>query len=202
MRSRLTFVLMLMTPLLGCSHRWWLAGYLRDDPTTYAHAEGQRAERLTSRALDKLACGHVAKAEELLREAIQVEPSYGPAHNNLGQLLYSRREFYLAAWEFEKAAREMPERAEPLYNLGQIFEETGRLPEAIGYYGQAYGLAPDDPVVLGAYVRARVRLGEMTPEIVALLDELILRETRPEWIDWAEERRVEILTAIEEPTTD
>jgi hypothetical protein len=46
-------------------------------------------------------------------------------------------------------------------------------------------MAPDNAQFLGNLARARVRRGDRDAGVRDLLDKLILRETRPEWADWA-----------------
>lgn len=81
--------------------------------------------------------------------------TYGPAHNHLGQLYFERQDDYQVAWEFEYARKLMPERPEPLCNLGQIDRAVGKLDRAVEYYEKAYALQPDHPRILGALAHAR-----------------------------------------------
>ena len=53
------------------------------------------------------------QAEARLKTALKADLFFGPAHNNLGTVYYRQKKFYLAAWEFQYAAKLMPTKAEP-----------------------------------------------------------------------------------------
>ena len=114
--------------------------------------------------------------------------TYGPAHNNLGSVYLRQGKLYLAAWEFEYAAKLMPERPEPNYNLGMVYEQAEQLDQAIDYYSKACQMAPRNPQFIGNLARALLKKSDIAPEAPALLSDLILYDTRPEWVCWAKER--------------
>jgi Flp pilus assembly protein TadD len=113
---------------------------------------------------------------------------YGPGHNNLGKVYYHQSKLYLAAWEFQYAAKLMPNVPEPRNNLGLVFESAGKLDDAVGSYGEAMRLEPDNVQFIGNLARARVRRGDRDGEVRELLGKLVLRETRPRWAEWAREQ--------------
>jgi hypothetical protein len=49
-------------------------------------------------------------------------------------------------------------------------------------------MQPDNAEFLGNLARARVRRGDRGPEVRELLEQLVLRETRPAWSDWARQQ--------------
>lgn len=100
-------------------------------------------------------------------------------------LYYYDHKLYLAAWEFQYASRLMPERPEPINNLGMVYEGAERLGRAIEFYEQALELAPTNPVFLGNLARAHLRQGAELDEVRGLLQEMLFYDTRPEWIAWA-----------------
>ncbi|MEO0529368.1 MAG: tetratricopeptide repeat protein [Planctomycetota bacterium] len=160
-----------------------------------------RAEKLHAKALKLVArCEHCTgcecidnavckpcKAEKLLQDALIADVRYGPAHNTLGTLYLQQRKLYLAAWEFEYATGLMPERPEPLYNLGMVYEEAGRLGQAIVAYEQAYEIDPTNAEYIGNLARVSLKQGVPLNEVRYLLRELRLYDTRPGWIAWAED---------------
>ena len=75
-----------------------------------------------------------AHAEKYLRKAPAADVRFGPAHHSLGVLYFWQKKLYLAAWEFEYAARLMPDRYEPLNNLGLVYESVGKFAQAKSYY--------------------------------------------------------------------
>lgn len=141
-----------------------------------------------AKAADLIDSGNYPGAEKLLRDALTADIGYGPAHNNLGKVYYRQKRLYLAAWEFEYATKLMPNQPEPRNNLGLVFESVGKLDDAVKYYGQAMGLEPDNGQFIGNLARARVRRGDGGEPVRDLLDKLVLRDDRPEWVAWARRR--------------
>jgi Tfp pilus assembly protein PilF len=154
---------------------------VRPDP----RRDGDVAERHNAEAVRRMARGDYDGAERELKAALAADVMYGPAHNNLGKAYYHQGKLYLAAWEFQYAAKLMPGVPEPKNNLGLVFESAGKLDDAVAHYGEATRLAPDDVQFLGNLARARVRRGDQGLELRELLEQLVLRETRPDWADWA-----------------
>lgn len=152
------------------------------------HHDTEAARQHNDEALKWIHKGKWEKAREALEAALIADVTYGPAHNNLGQLYFHQRRFYLAAWEFEYASHLMPDRPEPYNNLGMVYETVGRLPEAIDYYHTAQSFDPENSQVLANLARARIRNGERNPETAILLQEIALRDDRPEWRAWAREQ--------------
>jgi len=155
--------------------------------------KARRKNALAMKILERNGEGHFGNpvfAENALQEALAADVTYGPAHNNLGKLYFQRQEFYLAAWEFEYAIKLMPDRVEPIYNLGMVYEEVGKFELAIEKYWIAYDLDPKNPEVIGNLARCSVRQGEPFEHIKPLLEDLIYFDTRPEWVNWAKEQLV------------
>ena len=111
----------------------------------------------------------------------------GPAHNNLGKVYFRQGKMYLAAWEFQYAMKLMPNQPEPPNNLGLVFEAAGKLDDAAESYGKAVAREPDNIDALGNLARAP-RRGDKDAEVRDLLNELVLKDTRPEWVAWARDR--------------
>jgi len=139
----------------------------------------------TSRAKALMAANELEKAEKVLKAALAADLFYAPAHNNLGVVYYRQKKFYLAAWEFQYAARLMPNKPQPKNNLGMVLEAVGRLKEAEQHYDKALAIEPDNAVFIGNLARCRIRLGRRTPQTRDLLQQIILKDTRPEWVQWA-----------------
>ena len=156
--------------------------------TPPAPANAERALELHHAGVKFLADGQTPQAQQAFEQAIAADPGCGPAHNNMGKIYLQQQRFYQAAWEFESAAKLMPARSEPENNLGLVFERTGKLDSAIEHYTKAHALAPDQVEVLGNLVRARIRRGDRDASLKDLLSQLVLRETRPDWLAWAKEK--------------
>jgi Flp pilus assembly protein TadD len=161
------------------------AGYdtLGKDP----RRETERAKTLNTRAVALIVKGDVGGAEPLLKEALVADVMYGPAHNNLGKVYYNQGRLYLAAWEFSYAAKLMQHQPEPRNNLGLVFEASGKIDQAVQEYGEALRLEPDNPQFIGNTARARLRRGDKDREVKELLSKLVVRDTRPAWVEWARE---------------
>lgn len=129
--------------------------------------------------------GDLCKAEQLLRDALVCEPSHGAIHNTLGKVYFQQRRYYLAAWEFEFAQKAMPDRPEPLNNMGMVYEAVDNFDQAIQYYEMAWASDGNNPEFLGNLVRARIRSGDRSTEVYELLKRLIEIEHRTQWVDWA-----------------
>jgi Flp pilus assembly protein TadD len=143
-----------------------------------------------------------AGAEAKLKSALEADVMHGPAHNNLGKVYFHQGRLYLAAWEFQYAAKLMPSVPEPRNNLGLVFESAGKLDDAVSSYDEAMRLGPDNTQFIGNLVRARLRRGDRDDSVRDLLGQLVLRDTRPEWTRWARERLVQLGSPLANSTQD
>lgn len=159
---------------------------LQKDPTR----DTDTARALCASAVALIDEGKFAEAEPVLKQALESDVLYGPAHSNLGWVYYQRGDYYQAAWEFQYAAKLMPYQPEPRNNLGLVMEETGKLNEAIDNYDRALALQPDNPELLANSARARLRRGDRDRRVVELLEQLVSVDHRPKWRDWANEQLV------------
>jgi len=149
-----------------------------------------KAVAQTTEAKAFLEAGKLEDAEAALKTALAADLLYGPAHNTLGAVYYRQKRFYLAAWEFQYAANLMKDRPEPRSNLGLVFEAIGKFGQAAEHYREALRLGPDNPQFLGNLARCRIRSNQHDAETRKLLEELIAKDTRPAWVEWA---RMELL---------
>jgi Tfp pilus assembly protein PilF len=158
--------------------------------TETARRETARALKILERNADACFGDDLVRAENALQKALAADVMYGPAHNNLGRIYFQKQEFYLAAWEFEYAIKTMPDRTEPISNLGMVYEEVGKFDKAIEMYWIAYEIDPHNPEVIGNLARCSLRQGESVEQVRPLLEDLIFMDSRPEWVDWAKEQLV------------
>jgi len=149
-------------------------------------AQIKHAEALA--LLDKDREKHLSKAEKLLNEALVADVRYGPAHNSLGMVYYLQNKLYLAAWEFEYAAKLMPDHAQPYNNLGLVYEQAGKYEEAISYYAMALSRDENDPQVTGNLVRARLAMGDKGGDVKEMISHLALNHPDPGWQEWARDQ--------------
>ena len=81
-------------------------------------------------------------AIEAYKKVLELDPTYAPAHINLGTLYYNQSD-YAAAESHYRAAIECDTRyALAYFDLANVLDETGRLEEAIKNYRLALQLAP------------------------------------------------------------
>ncbi len=140
-----------------------------------------------NRGLRYFSKGKIAKAESHFQRALNSDPRSAAAHNNVGNMHLARRELYQAAWEFQRASELAPNRIEPLINLGLVHEEADRLEEAADYYRRALETSPNDPVAAGNLARTLIKLEADPSDVNALLRHLVFIDSRPDWVQWAEE---------------
>lgn len=150
--------------------------------------DSELAQKLTAEGLELARQGKLAEAENILRNALAADVSFGPAHHHLGTIYFKQNKYYLAAWEFQYAIKLMPHHPEPRNNLGLVLETVGKLDDAVKWYGEAMTLQPDRPELIGNLARAKVRRGDSDKEVRDLLGQVVLKDTRPEWVQWARTR--------------
>lgn len=175
--------------MLGCAGDRAAGPYA---PVTARARDTAKATRLNAEAAELLdrAGGQadaaaVQKAESLLREALQADLYFGPAHNNLGVIFLSRGELYEAAAEFEWARKLMPGHPDPRVNLAFTLESAGRTDDAIATYRTALEVLPDDVAAMQGLARLQVRSGRRDEHTARLLSEIAMRGESEEWREWA-----------------
>ena len=83
------------------------------------------------------ASGNTAKAESLLLESIQKDPTKSAAYSLLGQWYTSQRRLPDAIKQFEAIARNDPKSVGPITMIGMLYEVQGRTAEAEKQYEKA-----------------------------------------------------------------
>jgi len=193
-RTSLRAVLMAsMFAVCGCAP--WASQTTKDYVTVDSEAGHDAGEtRKLYDAARKQMTKHVrgekcdlTSAEKHLQQALATDVRFGPAHHSLGVLYFWQKKLYLAAWEFEYAARLMPDRFEPLNNLGLVYESAGKLDQAKMYYALAREKTQLNREVIGNLARVSSRTGRSVDEIRPLLEDVLATDTRPEWRRWARE---------------
>jgi len=188
------FIVTLMLTFFGCQSQDRSAGTGYETIAGESLRDSETAREHNAIGLKAIEDGDMEEAEQAFKQALEADVMFGPAHNNLGKLYHTQELFYKAAWEYQYAIKLMPYHPEPKYNLGLVYESVGKLDEAITLYDQARTIQPDNPVLIGNYTRARIKRGDKAPEIRDLLTELLLKDTRPEWITWAKHRQAMLPT--------
>src|SRR5262245_45519901 len=164
----------------------------------------EQARKENDRAFELITKAKYDQAEKILKKAIAADVMFGPARNNLGLVYYHEGKLYQAAWEFQNAIKLMPYQPEPRNNLGLVLERAGKLTEAADAYDRAKEMEPDNPEYIGNLARAKVRRGDNDAETKELLEEVVFKDSRPEWTTWAKENLLRLSHPPpdnEEPTT-
>jgi Tfp pilus assembly protein PilF len=165
-----------------------------------ARRDTKTARQENAKAFEFIEMDELEKAEKALKAALTADPFFGPAHNNLGIVFHRQGRHYQAAWEFQYALKLMPYSPEPRSNLGLVYEAVGRLDEAEKWYGEALTIQPDNPELIGNLARTLAREGRKDARMQQLLQDLVLKDTRPDWVAWARERLA--LMHVEAPPTE
>lgn len=150
-----------------------------------ARRDTDGARRHNARAVALIDEGKLDEAETELKAALEADLFFGPAHNNLGLVYYHSEKYYFAAWEFEYAAKLMPENSNPRNNLGLVMEAVMRLDKAAAAYDAALKLSPESIEATANLARLRVRRGQKDDRTRGLLQSIVLKDPRPEWTGWA-----------------
>jgi tetratricopeptide (TPR) repeat protein len=90
--------------------------------------------------------GNAAAAEELLREATELEPTNGFVWDGLAEYWIDHGDPERAIRYANSAAEYLPGNANPPYLRGRAYEGLGKLEEAMEEYGRALQLAPRSAV--------------------------------------------------------
>ena len=125
-------------------------GYWRNSYTLFAHAiEATGANPIAEGNLGSALMGAEMARPDLavshLERAIELMPSLGTAHYNLGTLLHRQNELARAEAEYHlalKYASDQHEAAQTHNNLGVLFNQLGRRDDALVQFTQAITLNP------------------------------------------------------------
>ena len=163
-----------------------------------AHARDTELARLRNgQAYDLIKQKKYPDAEAMLHKALQADPSFGP-RSTTSALSISSSIACTTLQGNSGAAGLMPQQPEPINNLGMVLERAGKLAEAIAAYEKAHAMSPEHAEYLGNLASARVRDGENDDTTRSLLDQVLLRDTRPDWQSWARST----LQRLRRPTTE
>jgi tetratricopeptide (TPR) repeat protein len=90
------------------------------------------------------------------QKALQIAPSYYPAHNNLGSDYLSKTDFVAARKEFEAAAQLNPSAAAAYFNLSNVCMLMNQLVDAQRFLGEGLRRQPDS--ALGQFLEGSLDL--------------------------------------------
>jgi tetratricopeptide (TPR) repeat protein len=100
-------------------------------------------------------------AVHVLRDAVELDPEYGPALVHLGMALYARRNYEDAAINLEKGIAILGDKAriEHFYTLGlaHIYKDPTECDKAVGWLLKAREVAPDFGPILDGLAQCNAR---------------------------------------------
>lgn len=160
-------------------------------PMSETERDPAASRRLAAEGADLLK-SNPARAEALLREALNADLYNGPAHNNLGALYLAQGKLYEAAGEFEWARKLMPGHPDPRLNLALTLEKAGRTDEALTTYATALEVYPEHVPTMQALSRLQLSAGRTDDRTARMLDEVALRGETAAWRDWARFQRARL----------
>ena len=114
------------------------------------------ASALVSRVLDGMttsAAADLARAEQLVNQALAVSPRYPLAHQVKAEIMRAQRRYEEAIPDYETALALNPNLAQALHALGECKLMTGSIEEVIPLEERAIRLSPLDPGIAGRYWR-------------------------------------------------
>ena len=82
------------------------------------------------------------EAIEIYEKVLELEPQHAAAHINLGTIFYNRQDYVKAEHHYRAAIEADARYALAYFDLCNVLDETGRVPEAIKAYATALLLAP------------------------------------------------------------
>ena len=185
--KRLSLLAMSACLVVGCRTTAPAAHGPYQEPEESALRQTAEAERLTKLAADLIE-DDPERAEDLLRDALNNDLFFGPAHNNLGVIYLKQDRLYEAAGEFEWARKLMPGHPDPRLNLAITLERAGRDDDALAAYTAALEVYPDYLPAMQGLAKHAVLNRTSPKELSSWLQDIAMRSTDAEWRAWA--RRV------------
>ena len=150
---------------MACLRRPWCASVRQSDydPLTNAHT--------TTWDLLLHASGDLWAARECFTQAVQLNPGYATAHNNLGAVLLAQGQFDEAVAHFQRALLASPDYAEAHFNTGIALQSRGDPAGAAASFREAIRIRP-------SYARAYFHLGQVLEVCERNYDALASYESR------------------------
>ena len=87
-----------------------------------------------------------------MKKAIQINPNYVEAHNNLGTVFTQLGEHQKAISCYEKAIQIQPNHVNAHNNLGAVFKQLGEHKKAISYFQKTNSVASKEELLRYSYL--------------------------------------------------
>jgi tetratricopeptide (TPR) repeat protein len=108
-------------------------------------SDNRIAQQFYNEAGDQKDRGSLAEAEELYRKAIELDPEFCDAMDNLGQLLREQNKINEAIGWYQKSLEIVPENPVAVQNLAVAYEFQGETEKALEQYQRLTEVAPENP---------------------------------------------------------
>lgn len=140
---------------------------LPPDSTSYVGATGifcptldDQAQQHYNDAIELERQGRLEDASEEYQQAIELDPAYCDAMDNLGRLLRGQGHLDEAIYWYRESIKVLPGNTVAHQNLAVAYRIQGRLPEAVEEYQLLVQLAPEDPEGYYGLAQSYLDLGE------------------------------------------
>jgi tetratricopeptide (TPR) repeat protein len=126
---------------------WIQTSYWRNNESlwnrTLAHTAGNYTAHYNLGVALLAGQGRIEETIEHFQQALQINPGYADAHNNLGLALEKQGKIEEAIEHFRQAFQINPKHANAHDNLGIALAKQGKIEEAIEHFRQALQINPD-----------------------------------------------------------
>ena len=143
-----------------------------------------RSMRLYEQGIGAQKASGARDAKQYFSESLRFDGANVYAWMALGSCRFDEEDYYAAAEAFHQAAKLLPWRYEPHFNLGTVFESVGRFSDAIQAYETALRLQPDQLQTMENLARAYIRANQNPQRAKELVDRALFSEERPQWRRW------------------
>jgi len=176
-KSRLVLVLLVLC-LIGCQSD----GTPPEEALGQLEARRQKARKLYERALE---LSNADRKRQLYEQAVELDDRLGPAHANLGVLLFREGDHYEAAQHLQRAADLMSEDPTPYANLAVLHAEVSQWNRALEYAKKAKERDGQHILTLRTMARALIETRDSKKRIKEALRDVIQRDPSERWRRWA-----------------
>ncbi|WP_054109065.1 tetratricopeptide repeat protein [Novosphingobium sp. AAP83] len=118
-------------------------------------------------AAGRQALGQLAEAISAYQRAIELQPAYADAYNNMGNALKDQGKLDAAISAYRRALEIKPAYADAYYNMGNALKAQGKLDEEIAAYRQALAINPRNAEALNNTGNALKDQGKLVEAISA-----------------------------------
>ena len=143
-------------------HRWRLAWTLIFAGTSLCQSAPDQLQSLFREGAEQMHVGNASAAEAAFRKATEMDPSFAPAHLDLGLAELRQGKLPEAITHFSKVIQLRPSDPEAHFNLGFAYLNNHQPADAAGQFSEELGLAPNFTWFLSDNLRLRAQYTHTT----------------------------------------